>query len=112
MSPQESDDSAPDEGQVRRALLAFSELIRRLEDEERLLQATPLLLQRLGDLRRILFDYEVRGTERLMPVEDPTERESRRVVREAIERYEAMIEEWDEGWEPPEEDDEEGEGGG
>lgn len=108
MSAQESNDSAPDEGQVRRALLAFSELIRRLEDEGRLLQATPLLLQRLGDLRRILFDYEVRGTERLLPVEDPTERESRRVVREAIERYEAMIEEWDDGWDPPEEGEEDG----
>ena len=112
MSSDENDGSAPSAGQVRRALLAFGELIQRLEEEGRLLEAVPLLLQRLGDLRRILFDYEVRATERLMPVEDPVERESRRVVREAMERYEEMIEELGDGRAPPEEggeDDDEGE---
>lgn len=112
MSSDERDESAPSAEQVRRALLAFGELIQRLEEEGRLLEAVPLLLQRLGDLRRIIFDYEVRATERLMPVEDPVERESRRVVREAIERYEEMIEKLGDGWAPPEEggeDDDEGE---
>lgn len=112
MSSDEKDGSAPSAEQVRRALRAFGELIRRLDEEGRLLEAVPLLLQRLGDLRRILFDYEVRATERLMPVEDPVERESRRVVREAMERYEEMIEELGDGWAPPEEgdeDDDEGE---
>lgn len=112
MPSDENERSAPTEQQVRRALLAFGELIQRLEEEGRLLEAVPLLLQRLGDLRRIIFDYEVRATERLMPVEDPVERESRRVVKEALERYEEMIEEWGGGWRAPEEDDEEGEGRG
>lgn len=100
----------PDPEQVRRTLAAFGDLLRRLDEEGRLLEAAPLLLTRLGDLRRMLFDYEVRTTGRLMPVEDPVERESRRIVREAIERYEEMVGEWGEGWTPPEED-EEGEGG-
>lgn len=109
MSSEESAGSAPDDRQVRRALLAFAELIARLEEEDRLLRAVPLLLERLGDLRRILFEYEVRTTERLMPVEDEVERESRRVVEEAIERYREMVEEWGEEWTPPGED---GEGDG
>lgn len=101
----------PDADQVRRALVAFSELIQRLEDEGRLLEAVPLLLERLGDLRNMIFDYEVRSTERLMPIEDPVERESRRVVREAIDRYEEMLEDLDDDdWSPDGEDeDEEGE---
>lgn len=111
MSPDDPDRSAPDARQVRRAMRAFAELIERLDDEGRLLEALPLLLDRLGDLRRILFDYEVRATERLMPVEDDVERESRRVVREALERYEEMIEEWGEGWTPPEDGEEDGDEG-
>lgn len=89
-------EAQPDEERVRRALLAFSDLIRRLEREGRLERATPLLLGRLGDLRRLLFEFEVRYTERLLPIEDPVERESRRIVREAIERKREMMEEWDE----------------
>lgn len=119
MSRDDPGSSAPDERQVRRAMLAFAEFVERLDDEGRLLEALPLLLDRLGDLRRILFDYEVRATERLMPVEDEIERESRRVVREAIERYEEMIEEWGSGWTPPEdreadgnEEDDDGDGEG
>lgn len=119
MSRDDPGSPAPDERQVRRAMLAFAELVERLDDEGRLLEALPLLLDRLGDLRRILFDYEVRATERLMPVEDEIERESRRVVREAIERYEEMIEEWGAGWTPPEdrevdgdEEDDDGDGEG
>lgn len=94
---------APDHADVRRALMGFSELVQRLEEEGRLLQATPYLLGKLGDLRRLLFSYEVRTTGRLEPTADPVERRSRNVVREAIERYEEMIEEWSSGWEPPEE---------
>ena len=97
----ESADETPTEEQVRRALLGFAQLVKRLEDEERLLRALPLLLDRLGDVRALLFDYEVRHTERLMPVEDPEEREARRIVREARERMEELSDEWDdEGWEP------------
>ena len=35
-----------------------------------------------------------------------------RLADEAIERYEAMIEEWDDGWDPPEEGEEGEENGG
>lgn len=97
----EPDDESPDREKVRRVLLNFAELVQRLEDEGRLFQALPLLLTRLGDVRELLFDYEVRHTERLMPVDDPEEREARRIVREARERMEELADEWDdEGWEP------------
>lgn len=75
----------PTEAQVRAALFAFSDLIRRLDADDRLLRTLPLIMGRLGDLRHLLFEYEVRVTERLLPTADPTERESRRIVREAIE---------------------------
>lgn len=84
----------PDADTVRADLLHFADLIRRLEGEGALLRAIPLLLRRLGDLRRLLFDYEVRVTERLLPIEDPIERESRRVVRDARSREDELLEEW------------------
>lgn len=87
----------PEDSDVVRGLSRFAELIRRLEEEERTLDAVPLLLKRLGDLRVLLFSYEVRTTERLLPVEDPDERESRRIVREALERKRRMIDEWGSG---------------
>jgi hypothetical protein len=90
-------EAQPNEDRVRRALLAFAELVRRLERDGRLVRSTPLLLGRLGDLRRLLFDYEVRFTERLLPIEDPVERESRRIVREAREREREIWEELDQG---------------
>ena len=88
----------PDADTVRAALLHLADLIRRLEEEGALLRAIPLLLRRLGDLRRVLFDYEVRVTERLLPIEDPAERESRRVVRDARSREEELAEEWKRGF--------------
>lgn len=103
----------PSEDRVRLELLLFSQLIQRLADEGSLMRALPVLMGRLGDLRQLLFDYEVRSTERLMPVEDPAEREARRILREMEEREREMREEWEEsGWTPPddEEPDEEGEG--
>ena len=87
---------------MRSAFLRFADLIRRLDDEGHLLRNLPFLMGRLGDLRRLLFDYEVRTTERLLPIEDPDEREARRIVREALEREEEQREDWDTGWSPPE----------
>jgi hypothetical protein len=84
----------PDADAVRAQLVHLANLIRRLEEEGALLRAIPLLLRRLGDLRRVLFDYEVRVTERLLPIEDPVERDSRRIVREAAERERRLAEEW------------------
>jgi hypothetical protein len=91
----------PTEADVRRALLGFSELIRRLEERELLLRNLPLVLGRLGDLRRLIFEYEVRVTERLLPIEDPTERESRRIVRDAKEQSSESVDEWAKEWRPP-----------
>ena len=101
--------SPPSADRVRLELVLFSELIQKLASEDRLLDAVPFLLGRLGDLRRVLFDYEVRGTERLLPIEDPAERETRRLLREMEERHREMIEEWGQGWTPEdvEESDEE-----
>ncbi len=84
----------PDADTVRAQLVYLSNLIRRLDEEGALLRAIPLLLRRLGDIRRVLFDYEVRVTERLLPIEDPVERDSRRIVREAAEREQRLSEEW------------------
>ena len=81
----------PDAETVRAALLHFANLIRRLEEEGAVLRAIPLLLKRLGDLRQVLFDYEVRVTERLLPIEDPVERESRRVVRDFGQSHQADV---------------------
>lgn len=84
----------PDADTVRAQLLHLANLIRRLEEEGALLRAIPLLLRRLGDMRRTLFDYEVRVTERLLPIEDPVERDSRRIVREALAQDEEIADEW------------------
>ena len=83
-------------------MVLFAELIRRLEGKGRLTEALPFVLGRLGDLRRLLFDYEVRATERLLPIEDPAERAARKLLREMDEQHRRMIEEWGAGWTPDE----------
>jgi len=92
----------PTRSEVRAALMAFSDMIRRFDADGTLFRHLPLLMGRLGDLRHMLFEYEVRVTERLLPSESATERESRRIVREARERDRELGEEWsgDEGEEP------------
>jgi hypothetical protein len=84
----------PSEERVRLELVLFAELIERLEKEGRLAEALPFVLHRLGDLRRLLFDYEVRATQRLLPVEDPHERAARRLLEEMQERAKRLTEEW------------------
>ncbi|MFW6192609.1 MAG: hypothetical protein ACOC83_03895 [Gemmatimonadota bacterium] len=91
---------------MRRALRAFGELLRRLDEDDRLLQAIPLVLTRLGDLRQMLFSYEVLVTERLLPTDDPIERESREIVRRARERQRELLEELGRDGSPEDEDDE------
>ena len=80
--PEPPSSGPPSEERVRLELVLFADLVLRLEKEDRLAEALPFVLRRLGDLRRLLFDYEVRATERLLPIEDPNEREARRIVRE------------------------------
>lgn len=103
-----SQQEGPDREQVRKALVSFARLVERLEEEGDLLRALPYLVTRLGDLRHLLFEHEVRFTERLLPVEDPQERESRRIVREAKERDRDAMEEWGSKWSPAGEEDDEG----
>jgi hypothetical protein len=100
----------PSEDRVRLELVLFADLVRRLDESGSLLKAVPFLLGRLGDIRRVLFDYEVRGTERLLPIEDPREREARRILREIEEREREMLDEWGEGWTPDDGDDDENRG--
>lgn len=85
----------PTEQEVRAALVAFSDLVKHLEESQRLVGNLPLIMGRLGDLRRMLFEYEVRVTERLLPSEDPVERESRRIVREARDEEDDAQREWE-----------------
>ena len=94
----------PSEERVRLELELFADLIQRLENENRLAEALPFVLHRLGDLRRLLFDYEVRATERLLPIEDPNEREARRIIREVEESRRRAMDEWGEAWTPDEEE--------
>lgn len=93
----------PTRSEVRAALVAFSDMIRRLDADGSLFRHLPLLMGRLGDLRHMLFEYEVRVTERLLPSESEAERESRRIVREARERERELEDEWSEGEEDAEE---------
>ena len=87
---------APEKAQVRAALLRFADLVHRLEEDGTLLRNLPFLQGRLGDIRRMVFDYEVRVTERLLPTDDPVERASRRIVEDAIERERTGADEWSE----------------
>lgn len=96
---------APTEAEVRSALLRFAQVVQRLDDEDSLLRHLPFLMGRLGDIRRMLFDFEVRVTERLLPIEDPSERESRRIVREARDTEREIGEDWGTGWTSPSDDD-------
>jgi hypothetical protein len=90
----------PSEERVRLELVLFADLVLRLEKENRLTEALPFVLRRLGDLRQLLFDYEVRATERLLPVKDPHEREARRLIREVEDRVREMRDEWGDSWTP------------
>jgi hypothetical protein len=82
---------------LRRMLRALAERIVELERSDRLLQHVPELLRRLGDLRSELFHYEVRST-----YDTPEIAEHRRLVEEAKQQRELLIEpEDDEPWRNP-----------
>lgn len=91
------DDITPD--QVRAELLRFAELLQRMDREGLLLRASPRILAVLGELRQMMFAWEVRGARHLggkdlpgpdepMDGEAPPEPdpESLRIVREARQR--------------------------
>lgn len=108
------DDISPEE--LRADLLELARLILRLDQEETLLTSAAELQNLIGDLRRKLFAYEIRGTSGLPSVESETTsprkevdsqlEESLRVVREALERREEMIEDWLRPYGPGEDEDE------
>ena len=52
---EERDKGPPTEERVRLELVLFADLIIRLEKENRLAEALPFVLSRLGDLRRLLL---------------------------------------------------------
>lgn len=104
MPEDEAGRTPPTEDRVRVDLLLFAELVRELDERGLLMTSLPTLLGRLSELRRLLFDFEVRSSERLLPVEDPQERESRRILQELEERKEEMIEEWGDRWSPEDAD--------
>jgi hypothetical protein len=82
-------------------LRALAERIQTLDREGRLLEASPELQQRLGDVRSELFHYEVRVT-----YDTPETAESRRIVEDARRRMEALDfddESGDEPWRQTEE---------
>lgn len=98
----------PSEERVRLELVLFADLIQRLEREGRLAAELPFILHRLGDLRRLLFDYEVRTTQRLLPSENPAERAARELIREVEESMRRAAEEWSRPWTPEADEDEKG----
>lgn len=99
------DDITPE--QLRTKLLRFARLVLKLEEKDMLLEKSPALLKLLGELRQMLFAWEVRGTRNLTPREDEDEdgstgpetpedeevRESLRIVQEALEREEELRDE-------------------
>lgn len=95
MTDSGEDRKPPTAEEVRAALVTFADLVKRLERDERLLPTLPLIMGRLGDLRRMLFEYEVRVTERLLPREDPAGDESDRIPRDAFESEDDARREWE-----------------
>jgi hypothetical protein len=122
------------EDQLRGDLVRFAELILRLNREGALLASPADLQTMLGELRQKIFAWEVRASRRLQaggeageapgsesggkaegeaasapePVsssEDRQVRDSLRIVRDALRREEELLEEWEEGLPPDEEDD-------
>jgi len=95
------DDITPE--RLRSEILRFARLLIRMEEEGVLLDKTPSILRLLGELRQMLFAYEVRYTKKLLPSgpiekespeeKDPRLDESLRIVEEALRRERELQEE-------------------
>jgi hypothetical protein len=57
------DDITPEK--LRAELLRFAELIQRMDRDDLLLRSSPRILKMLGELRQMLFAYEIRGARHL-----------------------------------------------
>lgn len=91
------------EDQLREELVSFARLILLLDRKDALLDRSASLLRLLGEIRRMVFAWEVRVTDRESPTrprrpgsvpprveeDDP----SMRVVREALERERELLRE-------------------
>ena len=91
------DDITPEE--LRAELLRFADMIQRMDREQLLLRASPRILKALGELRQMLFAFEIRGALHLGDKHGPEssaahggdpatslDLDSPRIVREALER--------------------------
>jgi len=95
------DDITPEK--LKAEILRFARLLLKMEEEGVLLEKTPSVLRLLGELRQMLFAYEVRYTKKLMPSErpdreavaerDPGLDDSLRIVQEALRREKELQEE-------------------
>jgi len=95
------DDITPE--RLRSELLRFARLLLKMEREGVLLQRTPSVLRFLGELRQMLFAYEVLHTRKLLPAEkperarseapDPLLDDSMRIVRDALRREKELQDE-------------------
>ncbi len=92
------------EDQLREELVSFARLILLLDRKDALLDRSASLLRLLGDLRRMVFAYEVRVTNHEGPPKPrrpgvpgrlpaATEDPSLRIVREALEREQELLQE-------------------
>jgi hypothetical protein len=98
------DDITPDE--LRSQLVRYARLVLRREQDGTLLDSVPGLMQFLGELRQMVFAYEVRGARRIDSGSDSGETgsppdaslgESLRVVGEALERAKELQDELERG---------------
>jgi hypothetical protein len=99
------DDITPEK--LRAELLRFADLIQRMDRDEVLLRSSPRILKMLGELRQMLFAYEIRGARHLggkdLPGQEGPAPESKgpagndpdswRVVQEALRREKELQEE-------------------
>jgi hypothetical protein len=95
----------PSEDELRAELLRFARRILRLEDEGRLLASPADLQTVLGELRRRLFEWEVRRASELGGAASGAPgRSSDQVVREALEADEELRRKLDRQGDPPPDD--------
>jgi hypothetical protein len=97
------DDITPDE--LRAQLLRLARLIRAMEKRDVLLQKTASILKLLGELRQMIFAYEVRVTKNLVPsdadvVSDAAVEDSLRIVNEALDRERELLNELRDSFSP------------
>ncbi len=93
------------EDQLREELVSFARLILLLDRKDALLDRSASILRLLGEMRQMVFAWEVRVTDRAGPAQprrpgapeppddDAVEDLSSRVVREALEREQQLLRE-------------------